>query len=160
MHQIMTLVILAGVVAVLAVVLKATRTGVYIRAIADNVEGSRLVGVPINRVGTGVFALSGGFATLAGALLSAQIGVDPGGIIFVFLRALMVSVLGGFTSLTLALAGAVLLGVVDSSARSGVFGVISQGTQEIIVVGALFLAILAINRFRPQQGSEALAEGL
>ena len=160
MHQIATLTIIATVVAVLSVVLKRTRTGIYIRAVADNVAGSRLVGVPINRVGTGVYAVSGAISALAGSLLAAQIGLDVGGILGVFLRALMVCVLGGFNSLTLALAGAVLLGVVDNMLRAGVFGPQSMGTQEFVVFAAIFGAVLAINRFRPQAGSEALAEGI
>ena len=159
-HQIATLAIIALVVVVLSVVLKATRTGIYIRAVADNVAGSRLVGVPINRVGTGVYAVSGAISALAGSLLAAQIGLDVGGILGVFLRALMVCVLGGFNSLALALAGSVLLGVVDNMLRSGVFGAQSMGTQEFVVFAAIFGAVLAINRFRPQQGSEALAEGM
>ena len=159
-HQIATLTITAVVVVVLSVVLKATRIGIYIRAIADNVAGSRLVGVPINRVGTGVYAVSGALSALAGSLLAAQIGLDVGGNLGVFLRALMVCILGGFNSLALALAGAVLLGVVDNMLRAGVFGALSMGTQELVVFAAIFGAVLAINRFRPQQGSEALAEGL
>jgi hypothetical protein len=54
----------------------------------------------------------------------------------------------------------VLLGVVDNMMRAGVFGPQSMGTQELVVFAAIFGAVLAINRFRPQQGSEALAEGL
>src|SRR5919197_1051009 len=40
MHQLMTLIIVAAIVAVLSVALKVTRIGIYVRAIADNVEGS------------------------------------------------------------------------------------------------------------------------
>src|SRR5437764_1340670 len=144
-HQIATLTITAVVVVVLSVVLKATRIGIYIRAIADNVAGSRLVGVPINRVGTGVYAVSGALSALAGSLLAAQIGLDVGGNLGVFLRALMVCILGGFNSLALALAGAVLLGVVDNMLRAGVFGALSMGTQELVVFAAIFGAVLAIN---------------
>jgi branched-subunit amino acid ABC-type transport system permease component len=160
MHQLMTLLIVAVIVAVLSVALKTTRIGVYVRAIADNVEGSRLVGVPINQVGTGVFALSGGIAALGGALLASAVGIDAGGIVSVFLRALIVSVIGGFDSLTLALGGAVLLGVADNSLRSGVFGPLDSGVQEMLVIGVIFAAVVALNLFR-SQGRELLqAEGL
>jgi branched-chain amino acid transport system permease protein len=159
-HQVMTLVILAAVVAILAVVLRVTRTGVFIRAIADNVEGSRLVGVPINRIGTGVYAVSGGIAALGGALLASQVGVDAGGMISVFLRALIVSVLGGFNSLALALAGAVVLGVIDNFLRSGVVGPFNGGTQEVIVIGLIFVLVVAMNRFRWQGGELLSAEGM
>lgn len=160
MHQLMTLLIVAAIVVVLSVALKTTRIGVYVRAIADNVEGSRLVGVPINQVGTGVFALSGAIAALGGALLASAVGIDAGGIVSVFLRALIVSVIGGFDSLTLALGGAVLLGVADNSLRSGVFGPLDSGVQEMLVIGVIFAAVVALNLFR-SQGRELLqAEGL
>lgn len=160
MHQIMTLVILGGVVAVLALVLKRTRVGIFIRAIADNVEGSRLVGVPISRVGTGVFALSGAISALGGALLATNVGVDVGGLLSVFLRALIVSVLGGFNSLTLALGGALLLGVADNLMRTGVFGPIEPGTQEVIIIGLIFAAVVGIGRLR-KTGRELLqVEGM
>lgn len=160
MHQLMTLIIVAAIVAVLSVVLKASRIGIYIRAIADNVEGSRLVGVPINRVGTGVFALSGGIAALGGALLASAVGIDAGGIMSVFLRALIVSVIGGFKSLALALGGAVLLGVADNTLRSGVFGPLDGGVQEMLVIGVIFAAVVGRNLFR-SQGRELLqAEGM
>jgi branched-subunit amino acid ABC-type transport system permease component len=159
-HQITILAIIAVVVAVLSVVLKYTRTGIFVRAIADNVTGSRLVGVPINRVGTGIYALSGILSALAGAALAVQIGLDVGGLIGVFLRALMVSVLGGFASLTLALAGALVIAEAEIMMRSGVFGTAGPGLQEAVVFGAIFGAVLLVNRMRPRQGSEALAEGI
>lgn len=160
MHQVMTLVIVAAVVSILSVALKATRIGIYVRAIADNVEGSRLVGVPINQVGTGVFALSGAIAALGGALLASAVGIDAGGIVSVFLRALIVSVIGGFNSLTLALGGAVLLGLADNTLRSGVFGPLDGGVQEMLIIGVIFAAVVGLNLFR-SQGRELLqAEGM
>jgi branched-subunit amino acid ABC-type transport system permease component len=160
MHQLMTLIIVAAIVVVLSVVLKVTRIGIHVRAIADNVEGSRLVGVPINQIGTGVFALSGAIAALGGALLASAVGIDAGGIVSVFLRALIVSVIGGFNSLTLALGGAVLLGVADNTLRSGVFGALDGGVQEMLVIGVIFAAVVGLNLFR-SQGRELLqAEGM
>lgn len=160
MHQLVTLLIVAAVVSILSVALKATRIGIYVRAIADNVEGSRLVGVPINQVGTGVFALSGAIAALGGALLASAVGIDAGGIVSVFLRALIVSVIGGFNSLTLALGGAVLLGLADNTLRSGVFGPLDGGVQEMLIIGVIFAAVVGLNLFR-SQGRELLqAEGM
>jgi len=159
-HQITILAIIAVVVTALSAVLRFTRTGIFVRAIADNVVGSRLVGVPINRVGTGVYALSGLLSALSGAALGAQIGLDVGGLLGVFLRALMVSVLGGFASLSLALAGAVVVAVAESMLRSGVLGSLSLGVQETFVFVAIFAAVIVVNKVRPQQGRDALVEGI
>jgi branched-subunit amino acid ABC-type transport system permease component len=67
----------------------------------------------------------------------------------VFLRALTVSVLGGLTSFSLALVGCVLLGVGEALLTAGVFGQMSIGRQEVVIMAALFGLVLFINRLRP-----------
>src|SRR5439155_1852073 len=99
--------------------------------------------------GMGVYAFSGATAALAGALLSATVGTSPPTILLIFLRALLVAVLGGFTSLPLALAGCVLLGAGETMLTAGVFGQLGDGTIELIVSTAILGLLLAINYFRP-----------
>jgi branched-chain amino acid transport system permease protein len=148
-HQVATLLILVGVIAGLGFVLMRTQTGVNIRAVADDVEASRFVGVPLTRVGAGVYAFAGGLSAFAGALVTATVGMLVPELITVFLRALTVSVLGGLTSFSLALAGCVLLGVGESLLTAGVFGQLSIGAQEVTIMIALFALVLFINRLRP-----------
>ncbi|MGQ0845112.1 MAG: branched-chain amino acid ABC transporter permease [Sporichthyaceae bacterium] len=155
-HQVMTLVILGVVVVGFTILLQATRFGVFTRAIADNVEASKLVGVPIGKVGTSIYAISGAISALGGILLGNYIGTDTNAILFVFLRALIVCVLGAFGSIPLALAGAVVLAVLDSMLKSDVFGTVDVGYREIIVVSILFSVVLLIDRFG-KKGSSVLA---
>ncbi|MGQ0624361.1 MAG: branched-chain amino acid ABC transporter permease [Sporichthyaceae bacterium] len=155
-HEAITLLILAVVVAGFTVLLQRTRFGVYTRAVADNVEASKLVGVPIGQVGTVVYAISGAIAALAGVLLAQSIGTETTGILFVFLRALIVCVLGAFGSIPLALAGAVLIAVIDSMLKADVFGTVDAGIREIVVASILFSAVIAIDRFG-KKGSSVLA---
>lgn len=148
-HQIATLLILVAVIAALTFVLLRTKTGINIRAVADDVEASRFVGVPLTRVGAGVYAFSAGLAAFAGALVTATVGMLVPELLTVFLRALTVSVLGGLTSFTLALVGCVLLGVAEALLTAGVFGQMSIGGQEVTIMAALFGLVLFINRLRP-----------
>lgn len=157
-HQLATLVLLIVVVGFLGVVLRATRTGLHVRAIADDVEASRLLGIPLSSVGTGVYASSGALAALAGVLLASTVGTSVVNILFVFLRALLVAVLGGFTSLPLALAGCFLLGASETMLTAGVFGLVSVEQRELIVMGTIFGLVFLINRLRPVQVLEATGQ--
>lgn len=156
-HQVATLGILVALVLGLSYVLLRTQAGINIRAIADDVEACRLVGVALNKVGTGVYAFAGALAGLAGVLLSSQIGTNPYTIIVIFLRALTVSVLGGMTSFSLALGGCVLIGIAENTAQAGLFGneLTDVGTREIVIVSILFLLVFLINRLRPIRAVEA-----
>lgn len=154
-HQVVTLGILVTVIAVLSFVLARTQTGINIRAIADDVEASRLVGVPLSRVGTGVYCFSGALSAFAGAMLTSTAGVTVIALLIVFLRALTVSVLGGFTSFSLALAGCALLGIGESMLTAGTFGRISAGGREMVIMAVLFGLVLFINRLRPIKVLEA-----
>ena len=64
-----TLIILVGLVLVLGFVLLRTQTGIYIRAIADDVEAGDIVGIPTRAVAIGVWTFSGALAGLGGALI-------------------------------------------------------------------------------------------
>jgi branched-chain amino acid transport system permease protein len=155
-HQIATLIILATVVVGFTILMQQTRFGVYVRSIADNVEASKLVGVPIGQVSTTVYAISGAISALGGILLGGYVGTDTTGILFIFLRALIVCVLGAFSSIPMALAGALVLSTVDSMLKSDVFGTVSPGMKEVIVVAILFTVVLLIDRFG-KKGSSVLA---
>ncbi|HKN89706.1 MAG TPA: hypothetical protein VJ622_05450, partial [Acidimicrobiia bacterium] len=61
---------------------------------------------------------------------------------------------------SLALAGAVVVAVAESMLRSGVLGSLSLGVQETFVFVAIFAAVIVVNKVRPQQGRDALVEGI
>ena len=154
-HQAATVVILVTLVAGLTVILRTTRTGTYIRAIADDVEASRFLGIPLSKVGTGVYAVSGAIAALAGVLLASAVSTSVPNILLIFLRALVVSVLGGFMSLPLALAGCLLLGVGETMLKAGVFGAVGNNVREVLLMSLIFGLVFLINHFRPIRVIEA-----
>jgi len=153
LHEIMTLVILGLVVVGFTVLMQQTRFGIYVRAVADNVEASKLVGVPIGTVGTSVYAISGAISAMGGVLIGNYIGNDTTSILFVFLRAMIVCVLGAFSSIPLALAGSFVLALLDSMLKADVFGHVDNGLREIIVVSILFSVVLLIDRFGKKSSS-------
>src|SRR5581483_4079394 len=61
-HQVVSLVVLVLLVSALTFLLFRTRFGIYVRSIADDPEGARLVGLPMAQVGTVVYALAGAVA--------------------------------------------------------------------------------------------------
>lgn len=154
-HQVATVLILIGLAGLLTVGLRHTRTGIFIRAIADDVEASRVVGIPLTRMGTGVYVFSGAIAGLAGVLLASSVGTAMPNILFIFLRALIVAVLGGLTSLPLALAGCLLLGVTETVLTAGVFGLVPPDQRELILMSLIFGLVFVINRLRPIRVLEA-----
>lgn len=156
MHEVITLILLALIVVAFTALLQATRFGIFVRAVADNVEASKLVGVPIGQVGTTVYAMSGAISALGGILLGNYVGTDTTSILFIFLRALIVCVLGAFASIPLALAGAVTLAIIDSMLKSDVFGSVDVGYRELIVVFILFSVVILVDRFG-KKGSSVLA---
>jgi len=64
------------------------------------------------------------------------------------MRSLAAAVLGGFDSLPLALAGAVLFGLVESLVGGGVFGIVSSGAREVLLMALLFAGIVLMGRRR------------
>ena len=154
-HEVATVVVLLVLVAILSLLLLRTRTGVYLRAVADDPDASRWVGIPLGRVGTGVYAFAGALSAFGGVLMTTTIGLDFFQALVVFLRALTVSVLGGFRSLPLALAGCLVLAVGET--MLAVDGSFTQGQREMLLMGALFGLVLLINRFRPIAAIEATA---
>jgi branched-subunit amino acid ABC-type transport system permease component len=146
-HEVATLAALVVLLVVLGLVLGRTRTGVYLRAIADDPDASRWVGIRLGRVGTAVYGLAGGLSAFGGVLMTTTIGLDFALAYVVFLRALAVSVLGGFRSLTLALAGCLVVGIGET--LLAVDGSFTQGQRETVLMGTLFGLVLLINRYRP-----------
>jgi branched-chain amino acid transport system permease protein len=128
-------------VALLSLFLRLSRFGRAIRAAANNRMAAQLVGIDVRRVYLVSFAIGTGIVALAGAVMMPYSLVSP----FVgdefMLKAFVIAIVGGLGSVTGALAGGVLIGLVE--ALAGLFLVASLGNA--IVFGILILVLL----FRP-----------
>jgi len=114
--------------------------GRALRATAQNPRGAQLVGIPLARMQGTIWALAAGLAAIAGMLLApltfvhAQMGL-------IGLKALPAAVIGGFGSIPGALAGGLLLGLVESFA--GFYA--PEGVKDI----AAHVLVLAVLLLRP-----------
>jgi branched-chain amino acid transport system permease protein len=91
-----------------------TRTGVAMRATAEDLLGAQLVGINIDRVVVAAFAVGSALAGVAGMLWAARLGkIDPLMGFIPLLKAFVAAVIGGFGSLAGAVLGAYVLGFAE-----------------------------------------------
>jgi branched-chain amino acid transport system permease protein len=91
-----------------------TKLGLGMRAAAEDLTASYLVGVNVNRVIVVAFVMASVFAGLAGVLWAAQAGVvEPLMGFTPLLKAFVAAIIGGFGSITGALLGGYVLGALE-----------------------------------------------
>jgi len=135
-----------------------TRLGMRIRAGESDREMIAALGVDVNTLYTVVFALGAALAGLAGALVGALQSVQVGMGEPVLILAFVVIVIGGIGSIRGALAGALLVGVVDTMGRfllPQAFGIFMAPSQAGLVGGAvasmlIYIVMAVILALRPQ----------
>ena len=103
--------------AVLAVVHRRSRVGALIRAGVDDAPMLAALGVDIDRLFAITFAVGAGLAGLAGVIAAPVFGLYPGMDVDYLIYSLIVVVVGGLGTLSGAVAGAGLVGPVDTFGR-------------------------------------------
>ena len=96
--------------------LNLTRFGTAIKATSENPVAAQLMGIPIKRIYIAVWILSSLVSAVAGMLIIPQFGLQPMLGSRLLLMALPAAVLGGFGKLEGAIAGGLILGVLESLA--------------------------------------------
>ena len=117
-EHVVALVVFPTIVAALGWFLNRTKTGVAVRAAADNPDAARLAGISVKRVSTIVWSLAGALAAvatvlaapLAGASSASTIDLGPA----ILLRTFAAAVIAGMASLPIALAAGVGIGVLEA----------------------------------------------
>ncbi|MFI5400425.1 MAG: branched-chain amino acid ABC transporter permease [SAR324 cluster bacterium] len=99
-------------------VIEHTRAGAVIRATVDDAEMARLVGIDTSRVSMAVFGLGAGLAALGGVIGGGFVGVYPGLDSEVLPLAFAVVIIGGMGSLRGALAGSLIVGMMDNVGKA------------------------------------------
>ena len=110
------IVVVTGVVVLTLVglMLRYTRLGKQMRALADNFELAEATGIDTNRIVLATWLLAGGLAGLAGVLYAAAVGTFTPDLGFLLLLSLFAAViLGGIGDAYGALAGGLLLGLIQ-----------------------------------------------
>lgn len=107
----------AVVTAALALLVRGTRFGARVRAAVDDARVARGLGIDVDRVFALTFALGSGLAGLGGALGIDVLGLDPTFPLKFMVYFLLVVAVGGAGHIPGTLATAMLLGILDVSAK-------------------------------------------
>jgi branched-chain amino acid transport system permease protein len=129
--------------------LTRTRAGMGLRAIVEDAEGARIVGVRIDLLVGLAFALAGAIAAVAAiaAAPSAPFGADTGTLLG--LKGLVAAVAVGFSTPLRAFAAGLVLGVVESAiSDASIAGHVLGPQYATLIPVALALALLEANRRR------------
>ncbi|MFZ1815143.1 MAG: branched-chain amino acid ABC transporter permease [Rhizobiaceae bacterium] len=89
-----------------------TRLGMAMQASSQNQLAAYYMGVPVKRIHGLIWAISGGIATIAGVLFASRSSIDPN-LGLLGIKAFAAAVIGGFGSLPGALAGGLIVGIVE-----------------------------------------------
>lgn len=136
-YRLFVVLVTALVALLLWLIVDKTKLGAILRAGSENTEMVGLLGINVARVFMMTFALGGALAALAGVLVSPIRGVEP----FMSAEALgiafVVIVVGGLGTLSGALVGGLLIGIVQS-----VMSTIWPGGAHLMIYAAMALVIL------------------
>jgi branched-chain amino acid transport system permease protein len=140
--EVLALGLLVGVAVERALAL--TGAGAVMRAVADDARAAALLGVPTERVVIIAFLLAGALAGFAGLLIAPQapIGLQDG--VLLGLKGMTAALLGRLGSLRLALAGGLVLGVLEGF----VLASSTLGARWADTIVLALLALLAATRPR------------
>ena len=154
-EHILLVAVVPVVILALGFFINRTWYGVAIRASAENSDRAELVGISTKRISTIVWVIAGILSTLTAVLLDPVRGtvvgvpdaaLGPG----LLLRALAAALVGGLTSLPLALAGGVGIGIVEAICFANFA---DPGTIDLV----LFLAVLVLVFIRGRGRSDESA---
>ncbi|MEO6987628.1 MAG: ATP-binding cassette domain-containing protein, partial [Aquihabitans sp.] len=146
--HVVALVVFPTIALVLAWFLNRSKTGVAIRASADNPDAARLAGISVKRMSTSVWTIVGGLAAvvailgapLAGANVGGTTDLGPG----LLVRTLAAAVIASMMSMPRAVIAAVLLGIGESVLfynNSADPGLIDAAQLVVILVAVLVVSM-------------------
>ncbi|WP_342078637.1 branched-chain amino acid ABC transporter permease [Yoonia sp. SS1-5] len=106
----------ASIAAVIGMIfyLDRTRTGLHMRALADNRDHAALLGIPVTKVESLAWGISGGLAGFTGLLFGSLVRLEPAVITFMVIPAIAAAICGKLSSLQLTLLGGLAIGVIEA----------------------------------------------
>lgn len=121
----------------LAFFLRRTATGVALRAVSENGSRAQTLGVNVGTVTGRAWMLAGLLSGVAAVLTATKLGPAETESLDLLVRALAAAVVGGFFSLPLSMAGALVLGLLDQS-------MLWKTESDALVALALLVVIVAL----------------
>ena len=130
------------IMAVIAIVLKKTLFGKAIKAVSDDEEVAKIVGINTKKVIGWVFVIGSAIAGLAGILIGFDTGIEPTMGMSLLLKGVIASIIGGIGNVYGGVLGAFFLGFIEN------FGIwkISGEWKDAIAFAVLIIFLL----WRPQ----------
>lgn len=140
--QLVILLSVALVTAGLVALLYKTQFGKAVRAISDDEEVARIIGINTNKIIGYVFFIGSAIAGLAGILVGFDVGIEPTMGLNLLLKGVIASIVGGVGNFYGGVLGAFLLGFVEN------FGIwkISGEWKDAIAFALLIIFLI----FRPR----------
>lgn len=138
------IILICGLVIMFAIglVFKFTLFGKAVKAVGDDEEVSKIVGINTSKIIGRVFFIGSAIAGLAGILVGYDTGIEPTMGLSLLLKGVIASIIGGIGNVYGGVLGAFLLGFIEN------FGIwkISGEWKDAIAFGVLIIFLL----FRPQ----------
>jgi branched-chain amino acid transport system permease protein len=127
-----------AIMLLLALFFRSTLIGKAMKAVAQNRDAARLMGVRVNRVFPLTFAVSTAVAALAGVLIAPITGIqsEMGSVI---IKGFVAAILGGFNSLPGCVVGALVLGTLETFG-----GAFFGGTFKDVTAFVLLIVVLLV----------------
>ncbi len=125
--------------------LRHTRIGLAMRALVDNPESARLVGIRVGRTAAAGYGLAAAFGAVCGILVAPSLFLSPQMMTGILLYGFAGAVLGGFGSPTGAVLGGFIIGIVENLVST-----LSPAIGTDVKVPATLLLIVAVLVLRPQ----------
>lgn len=142
--EVQLIILICGLVimAIMALVLKFTIFGKAVKAVSDDEEVSKIVGINTSKVIGWIFFIGSGIAGLAGILIGFDTGIEPTMGMSLLLKGVIASIIGGIGNIYGGVIGAFFLGFVEN------FGIwkISGEWKDAIAFAVLIIFLL----WRPQ----------
>lgn len=144
-NDVLALIVVPVVIAILAMMFRSSAVGVAVRASADSADRASLLGVPVKRLQTVVWAVTGLLAFVAVFLRAGVLGlpIDSTLSFDLLLRSLTALVLGGMTDLVAITAAATALGVLEIGVGANTS---SPTLIDPILAAVVFVALLVVRR--------------
>jgi branched-chain amino acid transport system permease protein len=141
-YEIVVVLIALAVIILLKLFLNRTRIGISMQAVSQDMDGARIVGIPINRVFGYAFALSASLVAISAILLAPKVFFSPEGGWDTLCKAFVIVAFGGLGSIRGTLYAAFILALVESAVAMYI------GMNWVLVVW--FLVLLGILAIRPR----------
>lgn len=137
----------------LAAFLRLTHLGIAMRAVSEDVDISRIWGVPVGLVGSVSWVMGSVVAALAGILITPFINFDTISMTLLVLDALAAALIGGLVSLPLTVIGGFVLGLLETYPHA-FFHDLSLGFSKVVAI-LVILAVLLLRRQSALIGRQA-----